>query len=461
MRRLKSSQRRLLAAFTLIELLVVIAIIAILAALLLPSLAAAREKARRTSCLSNLRQMSVAMESYCSDYNEYFPCWPGWGDGISEDDAAGNPTDQATWVDNGVFEGTNANGTTQSVYTAVAEPTTASSPYFFSMGPLTCFQTIFCGGITNVGTVPTATTAAGTLTLGPVGLGYLALGNYIGDVSVFYCPSASAGMPTPGAQPNTSVAWNALRIAAHTIADLKTATYGGMDALDIMRGNYNWLTAQGGYNAGTAPWGPLGCTCENAVLSNYAYRGAPWTPNPNPGPADWPPSTGFTDGLVMRVPYVMPPLTLQGTDRMGPLFKTQRILGGRALVADAFGKNSAVFTNAPGPGYYAHRDGYNVLYGDWSAKWWGDPEQTFIYWPGLVGTSNAPANEMLTSIQNGGDTNVVTDAVWWFDEAGTTNGAGWNPINGSGGMNGNGAVIQWHTLDVAAGIDNASTSQYP
>src|ERR1035438_4241358 len=71
--------RRWLSAFTLIELLVVIAIIAILAALLLPALAAAREKARRTSCLNNLKQLGIGTESYCSDYSTYFPNWTAWG----------------------------------------------------------------------------------------------------------------------------------------------------------------------------------------------------------------------------------------------------------------------------------------------------------------------------------------------------------------------------------------------
>jgi prepilin-type N-terminal cleavage/methylation domain-containing protein len=66
-------QKKQGSGFTLIELLVVIAIIAILAAILFPVFARAREAARKTSCLSNLKQLGLASNMYKQDYDESYP----------------------------------------------------------------------------------------------------------------------------------------------------------------------------------------------------------------------------------------------------------------------------------------------------------------------------------------------------------------------------------------------------
>jgi prepilin-type N-terminal cleavage/methylation domain-containing protein/prepilin-type processing-associated H-X9-DG protein len=84
--------------FTLIELLVVIAIIAILAAMILPALAKSREKAQGIMCMNNIRQLSLAWESYAHDNNDRVPYADAWVTGKMDFNPA-NPSNWDTSVD--------------------------------------------------------------------------------------------------------------------------------------------------------------------------------------------------------------------------------------------------------------------------------------------------------------------------------------------------------------------------
>ena len=82
-------------AFTLIELLVVIAIIAILAAILLPALAAAKERAKRAFCMNNLHEIEIALNAYAVDYDNKLPVMTN----ETVLDPSGNPvSDTARWA---------------------------------------------------------------------------------------------------------------------------------------------------------------------------------------------------------------------------------------------------------------------------------------------------------------------------------------------------------------------------
>jgi len=88
-------------AFTLIELLVVIAIIAILAAILFPVFAQAREQARKTSCLSNTKQLGLSIMMYVQDYDETYPMnsYDGMAIGTADNETgSANYISTDTWM---------------------------------------------------------------------------------------------------------------------------------------------------------------------------------------------------------------------------------------------------------------------------------------------------------------------------------------------------------------------------
>jgi prepilin-type N-terminal cleavage/methylation domain-containing protein len=434
-------KRYRLWAFTLIELLVVIAIIAILAALLLPALAAAREKARRTACMNNIKQMGVALESYCGDYGQYFPSWTGWGKPAVQlaDGSIPNP---------GAYTARNQDGDMQTVYMNPDSPQADTSwQYRMNFSPVGNFRMIFGGRRVlkgNSGVTP----VAGEVNVGPNGLGFLLTSNYIGDPKIYYCPS-SDGMPA------TDVWANATGMktsnAATRVSDLKAA--GAVDGHSMVTGDWSDLkniTQDSGWALMDSRW----------ILSHYNYRLVPIqsmypTVGMTPVVANW---SYFFDGDENAIPKgIMHHTKPDRLVKLGePVFKTQKQLAGRAIVSDSFEKSlllgptdgAVPGTDAenPGAGMYGHREGYNVLYGDWHASWYGDPQQRLIWWGTAFTASPTGSNTWSPYVDKGHwllgfANNNISDITSVGRGPGET-------VNRK-----NGVVAVWHALDVAAQID--------
>ena len=99
-------------AFTLIELLTVIAVIMLLISILMPSLGRAREMARRTVCLANLRAVGQGCLTYASGSNSHFPCW-------------GDPTRTMAAAFNGIGDAWDWDGVSAKTFSGAAAPTTS------------------------------------------------------------------------------------------------------------------------------------------------------------------------------------------------------------------------------------------------------------------------------------------------------------------------------------------------
>ena len=352
--------RRAVGSFTLIELLVVVAIIAILAAMLLPALGAAREKARRSSCMSNMKQVGTAFAMYTGDYSGYVPFNVTWDLAHMGKNGASDP---------GIYKDTRGAAPHDAVRAMANLPGSyAWGTYSYLMHPLygsprSLPRVIGQGEVFGSGTV---SYGAGKLAMAPQGLGFLASCGFLPDLGVFFCPTATK---LPGEQyadirrqeiPGESGVMR--RVGATRLTEVRAA--GGSEAKVLTHGDWS--------NTGELRFFTKHTAYVRRVSSSYSYRLAGVYLRHG---------TFTLDGVATESGRIAAPWTkpVVQTHLYLPFFRTQKLLGGRALASDAAGRPFSATLKEPGLGAWAHRDGYNVLYGDGAASWRGDPQQRMMW----------------------------------------------------------------------------------
>jgi hypothetical protein len=378
--------------------------------------------------MANLNQMGTALASYTGDYGDYFPSNPSWqpyfwNGAISVQRVGASANGYAH--DRGWFKHPQDGNGVFAVSTTGYSPNTWAPTFGYYWSPFS-LHTIAFGGCSNVSTASTTfRQRQGDLNAGPLGLGGLVVSGYMGDARSFYCPSGE-GLPKL-----SQGYWGG---AVTLLRDYKTL--GGFSARDLTHGDYRTVLTQ----KLTGTWQdtngyPAGGLINSHVMSHYAYRGMPLDNPDITDPDQNTPPTTVIDYYPGVNPVIRMDMANNWQNVLGrPVFKTARALGGRAIASDFFGRwnepTVAVSVEwRTGGGLWMHRDGYNVLYGDASARWYGDPQQRIIWqarakYLSSVGAAIGSYHWLANGYQ-----------LLWYDP------------------HANNGFLVWHLFDEAAGID--------
>ena len=326
------------SAFTLVEMLVVIAIIGTLAALLLPALSSARERGRRTSCLSNLDQIGKSLAIYCNSSENYLPSYAGYG----------LPSCDMGNVNWSLVNYPGHQGVSRHMVVAYSREFDSTDP----ADELSPGQRNFM----------------------PVGLGIMIERDVIRDPRVLDCPSMRSVVST----------W-----------------YGAAE-YRYDPGVWQLLGGELGkqfVDADGRSLHPAVTTDPNrvtAVLSSYSYRNTPFYCRTQPANAgsypgvapDWSAESHFakTGSWVAEWDILVPDSNkvVVRAQFMTPPFKTRKLLRDRAIVADTFDyadpSSSALFGQDQGLVRRHHRGGYNIGFGDGHGTWYEDGSDHIRNW---------------------------------------------------------------------------------
>jgi hypothetical protein len=329
--------------------------------------------------------------------------------------------------------------------------------------------------------------AAGSkgLKMAPVGLGLLIYTKCLVDARMFYCPAANNQRFHPSSYDRGQVGnWaqgdykdphNSCELCKHPRYDpaecndyWKNVTGAwnstgngqpfkswGADSVDDTL--TSWYKA-GGIDGDTlvhGEWGRRASISANtgfAVYGQYMYRNQPIGVTYASNHQSWDGKNvwGYYDCVnPFTVCFTSPAVT---TTPGCPAFKTPRGLGSRALASDSWEKSTVVAR--PGFGAQAHRDGYQVLYGNYQTKWFPDRGGNLMYWSGRNGLLSPPPGA--TAWYTPG---LGTTVTLWM--AGQKERQG-SPVNWSlHGLYASLDPLVWHQLDMAVDMDlNANVDLY-